>query len=109
MGVPTNPELLREHFHQLEFRLRRIGRICQAQSIRNPFYMGIHHDRGDMKNISQNQIPRLAADTGEGGERVDILRNLTPVLFDQNRCASFDILRLVVIKAGRMNILFEIF
>ena len=107
MGIPTNPEFLRKHFHKLELGLRRVGRIGEPQAIRNSLYMGIHNNRGNMENISQNQVSRLPSYTGKGGKRVNIFRNLASVLFDQNRCTSFDIFRFVMIEAGGMNILFQ--
>lgn len=72
--------------------------------------MGINDDAfGDAKGISEDDIGRLACDSGESVERLHSIRHFPFVFFSNDLAGGFDASRLVVVKVNFTNIAIEFF
>lgn len=54
----------------------------------------------DSVGISQNNVGGLTSDPGQLNERLELLRNLSPILFDQRLATGFEAAGLVLVKSS---------
>ena len=101
--------ILRQFLHQVKFNLNRIFFFCESQPSGYPLYMCVHHHAGFMENISPDHIGGLPSHARQRSQRLQIVWNLCSVLLHQFSCAGNDIFRLIVIKSGGSDILFQLF
>ena len=108
LGIDINPFILRNKLHQVKFNLDGVFVFCQPKQVGNALNMCIHHHTGDMIPVSAHNICRFSADTRKGSQLLDIRRNLSVIVLQKLLTAGNDILRLIMIKACRVNILLQL-
>jgi hypothetical protein len=104
------PIILWNDLHQVLLDFHGIEMFGPAQPLAEPGDVGIHRDSlRNSINLTQNHIGGLAAHPGDLYQLFHGLGNLPPVISHQGLGASDQILRLISIKASRVDDLFHLF
>src|SRR5690606_26430856 len=80
---------------------RRAG--CQPGAVADTEQMRVHRDGGLPEPDIEHHIGRLAADAGQGLERLPIRRHLAAMLLEQDPAEGKDVLRFAAIKPDRAD------
>ena len=103
------PMFMLPDLHEVMFNFDRIHILREAQSARETTAMGVHHDARNTKTRPEHHVGGLASHTRQFHQRVERLRHLSPMLFDDPSRGRLNILRLVVIKTAGLNVFLEVF
>ena len=98
------PLLLRHQLHQLLLDLLGRRLLRQAEPLRQPGDVRIHHHAAvDVKRVAQHDIGGLAAHAAQLRQFLHRARHLAAVLFHERLATGLDALGLVAEEAGRLD------
>ena len=105
-----DPIFLRHELHEFAFDLHCVRTFDDAEAIGESRDVRIHDDAdADTERFTEDDVRSLASDAGQRVKFVHRLWDFATVFFDQALAAAFDILRLVVKKAGALDQLLQFF
>ena len=99
--VDRTPAFLGEKFEQILFDLVRVGLAGQPEAKADALDMGVHGNaRVHPEGIGQDDVGRLAGDTGQGQHLLHSARHLTVEFRHDAQCRRMQVFGLVAEKPG---------
>ena len=84
------PLLFRHDLHEIELDLDRVVFFGETYPLAHATHMGIDHNPGNSKGVSENDIGRLPPDAGKGHHLLQGSWNFTPEPANQLLAAFLD-------------------
>lgn len=103
----AGPTLRREQRTELCLDLDRVFAFGETDAIGDAQHVSVHRKPGNAERVSEDDVRRLASDTGQRRQRVHVRRHLPAVLLDQCGRHPDQRLRLRAEEAGRVDLRLE--
>ena len=103
----VGPLLFRHDLHEIDFDLDRVVFFGESYPLAHATHMGIDHNPGNSKGVSENDIGRLPSDAGKGHHLLQRFRYVTPEPSQQLLAAFLDGFGLIPVEARGSNVLFQ--
>lgn len=101
------PLLSGDERHQVKFDLHGVRVFGEAEPLVDPDHVRIHANPGDPKGIAQDSIGCLPPHPGKFDEFFHRVWNFTPVFLDKDLRATGNVLGLILVKTGGMDLLLK--